>query len=137
MADVYVGCSKCGQPLPIAEEAIKTALAVGEQIPAVAHDVCPGETPVAEAAPERVFRVQIVICEIPADDADKDVFIPVPVVAGIPLELIAGLGKTVHGRNAAEAVNGPLTTWLMEGWPTLQENVARADLPAPSPAADG
>lgn len=50
------------------------------------------------------------------------------------LEPILGIGKTVEARNAAEAVNGPLTGWLSDAWSKMMENAAWADAPAATTA---
>jgi hypothetical protein len=120
------------------EQFVQNSIALGDGIPEIAHEVCPGEQRDAEDRPVmRKFRAQVVVAEIPADvDADAEVVLPAPTIGDLPLELIAGTGKTVEARTAAEAVNGPLTVWLNGVWPQMQEHAAFADLPAPTPTTD-
>lgn len=133
MSQLFIACKKCGQPVAVDEQLIKNALALGDDLTAQ-HDVCPGEErPEPEQTPARKFRAQIVIAELPEDTPlDTEVFVPAPVMNGEPLELVCGAGYTVEARNAAEAVNGPLTTWLSQTWPKLQDNAAYADPPKPA-----
>lgn len=137
MAQLFLACSKCKQPMPVDEQMVKNAMVLEQELIA-AHDVCPGEERPTDAPPAlRLFRAQVVIAEIPAEDgADADVFCPAPVVDGHPLELICGAGKTVEAKGAAEAVNGALTNWMNEVWPTLQMNAQLADSMASTPTTE-
>lgn len=132
VSQIFLGCEKCGDPLPVDAEAFRTATALGDDM-TVAHDVCPGAEPVdiIEPAPlvERRFRCQLTMYEIQADADDEW-----PRPGDERIEKLAGVGRTVTSRNFAEAVNGEFTNWLNRTWPTMQESAAFADLPTPSPA---
>lgn len=136
MAQLFIACTRCGEPLPVDSEAIRNAIVLGDELSA-AHDVCPGEEPPAEVGEEPVlrrFRAQVILMEMKGDRNDVDVPFDsdVEIIAGADVEILAGVGHTVEGRNFAEAVNGPLTTWLNQTWPKMQESAAFADLPTTS-----
>lgn len=149
MSDIFVGCSKCGQPLPVDAEAMRNALLLGQEVTA-AHDVCPGqEAAPVDAPPLRRFRAQIIMWELPpaddpiyrSDDNPDGIPLDTPVTwkyasldGSSEVEELAGVGHTVEAESFAKAVNGPFTTWLNRTWPKMQENAAFADLPAPSTA---
>ena len=135
MSEVFVGCSKCGVPLPIAEEAARNMILLGAPLTA-AHDVCPGTEvdPDTEQPVLRKFRAQVTLMELTGDRDEVDVHITA--VDG-DTEVLAGIGHTVESESFAQAVNGPLTVWLNETWPKLMEGAAFADLPAPTPATGG
>jgi hypothetical protein len=123
----------CGGTLEVDEQTLANAVALGITL-IVKHDTCPTTTPpVVETPTTRRYRTQLIFVEVFPDDGDgADLVFPPPHYMNDPAriaEVIAAIGKTVDARNFAEAVNGPLTTWLNETWPTLQENAALADLP--------
>lgn len=133
-----VPCAKgCGGSLEVEEQTLTNAAALGVQL-SVEHDVCPTGEPAepGEAPQLRRFRVQFLMVEVPADPDNPDpaVTFPDPVIDDTTLEVMAGVGHTVEARNFAEAVNGPMTTWLNTAWPKMQEGAAYADLPAPTPS---
>jgi hypothetical protein len=131
-AQIFIACDVCGEPMAVDEELVKNSLAVSGAMPTARHDTCPGAetTDEVEEAPPRRFRAQISLIELTGERDDVDVQI---VAVDGDAEVLAGLGTTVTGRNLAEAVNGPLTTWLNKAWPQLQQSAAFADLP---PASD-
>lgn len=132
-AQIFIACEACGDPMPVDEELVKNSLVLSGTMPTARHDTCPGTEPDTEPVDEptlRRFRAQISLIELTGDRDDVDVHITA--VDG-DAEVLAGLGHTVTGRNLAEAVNGPLTTWLNKAWPQIQESAAFADLP---PASD-
>jgi hypothetical protein len=149
MAQLFIACTRCGDPLPVDSEVLKNAIALGEDI-AAAHDVCPGQEPTepaGEAPALRRFRLQLIMWEVPpkgdpiyrSEDNPEGIPLDTPVtwkyvsLAGSAVvEELAGTGHTVDARNFAEAVNGPLTTWLNQTWPKMQESAAFADLPTTS-----
>lgn len=133
-----VPCAKgCGGSLEVEEQTLTNAAALGVQL-SVEHDVCPtGEPAEGVDAPQlRRFRVQVLMVEVAVDPDNPQpaVTFPDPIVDGEPVEVLAGVGHTVEARNFAEAVNGPMTTWLNTAWPKMQEGAAFADLPAPAPS---
>lgn len=153
MAQVFLGCSKCGDPLPVDEEAVKNSLTLHGTLPSVQHDVCPGtvaEGELGEAPPMRRFRAQILFVELPpltdpkyapedeeGGGRNPNVEPEFKVIVDMEsFDLLAGIGVTFEAESFSKAVNGPFTHWLNETWPKMQENAAYADLPAPTPATE-
>lgn len=127
-----IPCRICGGPLPVEEQTLANAVALGVEL-AVSHEVCPTDEPAEPAEPvtERRFRVQVTLMELTGDHDDVG---PLVHDRDSETEILAGVGHTVTARNFAEAVNGPLTTWLNQTWPKMQESAAFADLPTTSDA---
>ena len=131
-----IPCAKCTRPIEVDEQTINNAAALGIPL-TVEHDVCPSDpVPVADPTSLRRFRVQFLVVELPTDPELGDVEPKFPdlLYGGVAVETLLGTGLTAEGRNLAEVVNGPFTTWLNRTWPKVQENAAFADLPAPTPA---
>jgi hypothetical protein len=136
MAQLFIACTKCGDPLPVDSEVLKNAIALGEDLNA-SHEVCPGQEPApsGDGPVLRRFRCELLLVEIGDDVEDPAIeewAIGMRAHADAETDLLSAIGHTVHGRNFAEAVNGPVTTWLNKVWPQLQEGAAFADLPTTS-----
>lgn len=140
---MLASCTKCAGLIPVEGQLIQNMLALGDPL-SFAHDVCPtAEVEPGEAVEDvpRRFRLQLLGYEL-SPDAAADPAAGAFNVRVLGSDLLAGMGETVRARNFAEAVNGPLTTWLatravshegrmISAWEKFQEQAAFADLPPP------
>ncbi len=125
-AVIFIDCHICRRPIPVDQQLIENAAALGTPLRA-AHTTCTGQAePVAN--PQRMFRAQVIIYEI----EDPDLVDP----EGIDFDftqpgttVLAGVGHTLRAEGFAEAVNGPFATWLERQWQQLQESAHLADQP--------
>jgi hypothetical protein len=133
--EVFVPCSRCGGMLPVSTQMIDNMRAEGTALTfAHAAGQCPGEQtePSEEEAPPRRFRLQLVVSEVGDgyDEARGDLMVAaLKTIPGV-LDVMGGAGHTFEARNVGEAVVGPMTVWLNEAWPKVQDEMMIGDLPA-------
>lgn len=145
MTQLFLGCSKCGQPVPVEQEMVLNAVALTGNPPPVAHSMCPGEeAPVNGERPVlRRFAITVAVAEVwpDGDEAypalevtEQDVKWKDPTLGGMPLELLMRMQHTVEATNFPTAMNGPLSGWLEDTWIKARDAAVLADLPAAPPA---